>query len=161
MPHVFIRWFLTAHSLRSLEAPRTLRFYFFFLSAERAERKKQHPFGIFSLVNCLLASIHMHCMLVIIVPPEADYFSFAVACIPAYGASQRQMKIIYFSVISPRRHSAAVALATRRRHSGFGASATMAKEASGFGASATAARVPVGFCGDPAGAGSPLSYDAR
>jgi len=32
-----------------------------------------------------------------------------------------------------RRHSAAVALATRRRHSGFGASATMAKEASGFG----------------------------
>jgi hypothetical protein len=32
-------------------------------------------------------------MLVIIAPPEADCFSFAVACIPSYGASQRQMKI--------------------------------------------------------------------
>jgi hypothetical protein len=37
--------------------------------------------------------------LAIIDPPEADCFSFAVACIPAYGASQRQMKIMYFSVI--------------------------------------------------------------
>jgi hypothetical protein len=41
----------------------------------------------------------MHCDLVIIAPPEADYFSFAVACIPACGAAQRQMKIIYFSAI--------------------------------------------------------------
>ena len=75
MLNVFICWFLTAHSLRSLEAPRTLSF--FFLSAERAERKKQHPFGIFSLINCLLVSIHKDCMLVVIAPPEADYFSFA------------------------------------------------------------------------------------
>jgi hypothetical protein len=37
--------------------------------------------------------------LAIIDPPEADCFSFAVACIPACGASQRQMKIIYFSAI--------------------------------------------------------------
>jgi hypothetical protein len=37
--------YVTAHSLHSLEALRTLSFYFFFLSAERAERKKQHPFG--------------------------------------------------------------------------------------------------------------------
>jgi hypothetical protein len=49
MPHVFTYWFLTAHSLRSFEPQRTLSFYFFFLSAERAERKKQHPFGKFSL----------------------------------------------------------------------------------------------------------------
>jgi len=33
----------TAHSLRSLEPQRALSFYSFFLSAERAERKKQHP----------------------------------------------------------------------------------------------------------------------
>jgi hypothetical protein len=39
------------------------------------------------------------CRLVIIDPPEADCFSFAGACIPAYGASQRQMKIMYISVI--------------------------------------------------------------
>jgi hypothetical protein len=38
-------YFLTALSLRSLETPRTQSYYFFFLSAERAERKKQHPFG--------------------------------------------------------------------------------------------------------------------
>ncbi len=37
--------------------------------------------------------------LAIISPPEADCFSFAVACIPAYGAAQRQMKIINFSAI--------------------------------------------------------------
>jgi hypothetical protein len=49
MPHALICRFLTAHSLRSFEAQRTLSFYFFFLSAERAERKKQHPFGKFSL----------------------------------------------------------------------------------------------------------------
>jgi hypothetical protein len=47
-------------------------------------------------------------MLAISNPPEADCFSFAVACIPAYGASQRQMKIIYFFAIS-------VALAKPRR----------------------------------------------
>jgi hypothetical protein len=41
----------------------------------------------------------MHCNLVIIAPPEADYFSFAVAYIPAYGAAQRQMKMICFSAI--------------------------------------------------------------
>ncbi len=90
-------WFLTAHSLRSLEAQRTLSF--FFISAERAERKKQHPFGKFSLINCFLGSIKMHCKMVIFEPPEADCFSFAVACIPAYGAAQRQMKIIYISAI--------------------------------------------------------------
>jgi hypothetical protein len=52
--------------------------------------------------------------LAIIDPPEADCFSFAVACIPAYGAAQRQMKIIYFSATfaalaklpSPRREQA-------------------------------------------------------
>jgi hypothetical protein len=77
MTHVFICCFLTAHSLRSFKAQRSLSYYFFFLSAERAERKKQHPFGKFLLNNCLLASIHMHCMLAIIAPPEADYFSFA------------------------------------------------------------------------------------
>jgi hypothetical protein len=36
--------------------------------------------------------------LAILDPPEADYFSFAVACIPSYGAAQRQMKK-YFSAI--------------------------------------------------------------
>jgi hypothetical protein len=44
-------------------------------------------------------SVPLTYRLAIINPPEADCFSFAVACIPAYGASQRQMKIIYFSVI--------------------------------------------------------------
>jgi len=62
MLHVLISWFFTAHSLRSFETQsptrqsrygdgaRTLSFSFFFLSAERAERKKQHPFGKFSLL---------------------------------------------------------------------------------------------------------------
>jgi hypothetical protein len=45
----------------------------------------------------------MHHKLVFIDPPEADCFSFAVACIPAYGASQRQMKIIHFFAISAAR----------------------------------------------------------
>jgi len=38
--------YVTAHSLHSLEAlRRTLSSNLFFLSAERAEMKKQHPFG--------------------------------------------------------------------------------------------------------------------
>jgi hypothetical protein len=41
----------------------------------------------------------MQCKLVVIAPPEADYFSFAVACIPDYGAAQRQMKRIFISAI--------------------------------------------------------------
>jgi hypothetical protein len=43
--------FLTAHSLHLFEAQRTPSFNSFFLSAERAERKKQHPFGKFSLLE--------------------------------------------------------------------------------------------------------------
>jgi hypothetical protein len=50
MLHVLICRLFTAHSLRSFETQRTLSFSFFFLSAERAERKKQHPFGKFSLL---------------------------------------------------------------------------------------------------------------
>jgi hypothetical protein len=87
---VLICCFITAHrsiaeiplqrgSLRSFKTQSALSF--FFLSAERAERKKQQPFGISSLI-IEYSDLYIHCRLAIIDPPEADCFSFAVACIP-------------------------------------------------------------------------------
>ena len=101
MPYVFICWFLTAHLLRSLEAPRTLSFYFFFLSADpggigsapekhtscftgqafhRAEegrKEKTASLRDIFVIKYLLVSVPMTYRLAIIDPPEADCFSFA------------------------------------------------------------------------------------
>jgi hypothetical protein len=108
MPHALIPGFLTAHSLHSFEAQRTLSF--FFLSADPGgigsafhwaeEGRKEKTATLRDLfVKYLLVFVPMTYGLAITDPPEADCFSFAVACIPACGAAQRQMKIIYFSAI--------------------------------------------------------------
>jgi hypothetical protein len=67
--HTVIKKYITAHrsiaeiplqrgSLRSFKAQSSLGLNFFFLSAERAERKKQHPFGKFSLLVFICVPIY-------------------------------------------------------------------------------------------------------
>ncbi len=96
--HVLICRFLTAHSLRSLKAQRTLSFNFFFLSAERAERKKQHPFGKFSLL--IFIGVRTYDSLAYLWLIGWQLLTRRRQIVFHLPPSQRQMKIIYFSVIS-------------------------------------------------------------
>jgi hypothetical protein len=73
--------------------------FFFFLSAERAERKKQHPFGKFSFLEFIGVRIY-NLGWQLLTRRRQIVFHLPLLASRVNGASQRQMKIIVISAIS-------------------------------------------------------------